>query len=218
MPTNRPHLWAWLSRFAEQEGVQFALESYTGWRHTVEELLAAGITPHLAESAETVAMRGKKLHAKTDKIGALIRPRVHRRSPANPCARGTRTISASSRAHCCGLSFSRDTGPLGREAPGSAMLPGPVPPPHRPRRDPQVVCDLVNRVAAGEPPSGLHPQPLRPLLLGGRVPAPLRIPHVPVIRQRPPGVTTASQQALRVQPGCLVGVIEPGVVDSANVA
>ena len=140
--------------------MQFALESCTGWRHIVEELLAAGITPHLAESAETVAMRGKKLYAKTDKIGVLIRPRVHRRSPANPCASGPRTISASSRAHCCGLTFSRDTDPFGPESPGSAVLPGPVPPPHRLRRDPQVVCDLVNRVAAGEPPSGLHPQPL----------------------------------------------------------
>ncbi len=41
--------------------------------------------------------------------------------------------------------------------------------------------DLADRVAAGEPPGGLYPQLLTPLLLGGRVPAPLRIPHASVI-------------------------------------
>jgi len=49
-------------------------------------------------------------------ISALIRPRVHRWSPANPCASGPRLSSASSRANCCGLSRSRDTGPLDRGA------------------------------------------------------------------------------------------------------
>ena len=52
--------------------------------------------------------------------------------------------------------------------------------------------DLADRIAAGEPPGGLYPQPLTPLLLGGRVPAPLRIPHALVIRPRPPDVTTLS--------------------------
>src|SRR5579859_3553786 len=50
-------------------------------------------------------------------ISVLIRPRVHRWSLANPCAKGPFRSSASSRAHCCGLSFSRDTGPLDRSAP-----------------------------------------------------------------------------------------------------
>jgi hypothetical protein len=35
----------------------------------------------------------------------------------------------------------------------------------------------------------VFPQPLTPLLLGGRVPATLRIPHALDIRQRPPDVT-----------------------------
>jgi hypothetical protein len=35
----------------------------------------------------------------------------------------------------------------------------------------------------------VFPQPLTPLLLGGRVPATLRMPHTVVIRQRPPDVT-----------------------------
>ena len=78
--------------------------------------------------------------------------------------------------------------PLPRHrAPGSERLsaavpPGPVPPPHRPFGDPQVSCDLADPIAAGEPPGGLQPQPLTPLLLGGRVPASLRIPHASVIR------------------------------------
>jgi len=67
MPADRPQLRAWLARFASQEDVQFALEGCTGWRYVAEELLAAGITPHLAEPADTAALRGKKRHAKTDK-------------------------------------------------------------------------------------------------------------------------------------------------------
>ena len=67
MPADRPHLRAWLSRFAGQADVQFALEGCTGWRYVVEELLAAGIIPHLADPADTAALRGRKRHAKTDK-------------------------------------------------------------------------------------------------------------------------------------------------------
>ena len=36
----------------------------------------------------------------------------------------------------------------------------------------------------------LQPQPLAPLLSGGRVPPPLRVPHDPVMRQQPANVTT----------------------------
>jgi len=80
----------------------------------------------------------------------------------------------------------------------TAVPPGLVPAPHRPLGDPQIVRDLADRVAAGEPPGGLQPQPLPPLLLSGRIPAPLRIPHNPVIRPQPATVTTC---ALRVQVG-----------------
>jgi hypothetical protein len=72
----------------------------------------------------------------------------------------------------------------------AAVLPGPMPPPHRPLGDPQVVRDLADRITPGEPLSCLQPQPLAPLLLGGRVPAPLRVPHAPVIRPQPADVTT----------------------------
>ncbi len=67
VPADREHLRAWLTRLAGQDDVHFALEGCTGWRYVVEELLAAGIVPHLAEPADTAALRGRKRHAKTDK-------------------------------------------------------------------------------------------------------------------------------------------------------
>src|SRR5512142_592963 len=85
--------------------------------------------------------------------------------------------------------------PPGPQRRGPAVPPGPPPPPHRPFGDPQVACDLVNPVPAGKQLSCLQPQPLTPLLLGGRIPAPLRIPHALVVRPQPADVTT---RALRV--------------------
>ena len=70
IPADRQHLRAWLARFAGQDDVHFALEGCTGWRYVVEELAAAGIAPHLAEPADTAALRGRKRHAKTDKTDA----------------------------------------------------------------------------------------------------------------------------------------------------
>ena len=71
-----------------------------------------------------------------------------------------------------------------------AVPPGLPPSPHRSFCDPQVLRDLLDRVAAGEPARGLQPQPFTQLLLGGRVPATLRIPHASVIRPQPADVTT----------------------------
>jgi transposase len=67
VPADRQHLREWLARFAGQDDVHFALEGCTGWRYIAEELAGAWITPHLAEPADTAALRGKKRHAKTDK-------------------------------------------------------------------------------------------------------------------------------------------------------
>jgi transposase len=67
LPADREHLREWLGRFAGCDGVHFALEGCTGWRYVTEELAAAGIIPHLAEPADTAALRGRKRHAKTDK-------------------------------------------------------------------------------------------------------------------------------------------------------
>ncbi len=76
IPADREHLREWLARFAGQDDVHFALEGCTGWRYVAEELAAAGITPHLAEPADTAALRGKKRHAKTGKTGT-VHLRVH---------------------------------------------------------------------------------------------------------------------------------------------
>lgn len=50
--------------------VDVALEATTGWRFIVEELEAAGMRAHLAEPAETRALRGPKRRAKTDRADA----------------------------------------------------------------------------------------------------------------------------------------------------
>lgn len=67
VPADREHLRAWLARFAGLDDVHVALEGCTGWRYVTGELLAAGITPHLAGPADTAALRGKKRHARTGK-------------------------------------------------------------------------------------------------------------------------------------------------------
>jgi len=69
-PADREHLRAWLARFAGHDEVDFAVEGCTGWRYVTEELSRAGVTPHLAEPADTAALRGRKRHAKTDKADA----------------------------------------------------------------------------------------------------------------------------------------------------
>ena len=75
-PADRQHLRDWLARFAGEEDAHFALERCTGWRYVVEELLAAGVEPHLAGPAETAALRGRKRHPKTDKTDSRHLP-VH---------------------------------------------------------------------------------------------------------------------------------------------
>ena len=47
--------------------LEVALEATTGWRFVVEELLAVGGEPHLAEPAEASALKGNKKRAKTDR-------------------------------------------------------------------------------------------------------------------------------------------------------
>jgi transposase len=69
-PADREHLAGWLSRFGGPAPVAFALEGCTGWRYVAEELRKAGVQPHLAEPADTAALRGPKRRAKTDKADA----------------------------------------------------------------------------------------------------------------------------------------------------
>jgi transposase len=69
-PATRVVLRDWLDQFHGCGDVTFAVEGCTGWRFVVEELQAAGITPLLAEPAETAHQRGPKKRAKTDKADA----------------------------------------------------------------------------------------------------------------------------------------------------
>ena len=58
-PATRLELRAWLTRFTGQQA-DFALEATTGWRFVAEELERAGFRAHLAEPADTRALRGPK--------------------------------------------------------------------------------------------------------------------------------------------------------------
>ncbi len=65
-PAAREPLRTWLEAFRGLDA-HFALEATTGWRFVVEELERVGVAVHLAEPAETAALRGRKRRAKTDK-------------------------------------------------------------------------------------------------------------------------------------------------------
>jgi transposase len=71
-PATRPILRRWLARFSGRDDVAFAVEGCTGWRFVVEELVQAGIEPHLAEPADTATQRGRKKRAKTDRADARL--------------------------------------------------------------------------------------------------------------------------------------------------
>jgi transposase len=66
MPADRAGVARFLARFAGQQ-LEVALEATTGWRFVVEELVAVGAEPHLAEPAEASALKGNKRRAKTDR-------------------------------------------------------------------------------------------------------------------------------------------------------
>jgi transposase len=68
-PATRLELRAWLAQFDGQPA-SLALDSTTGWRFVIEELTRAGIDAHLAEPADTRALRGPKRRAKTDRTDA----------------------------------------------------------------------------------------------------------------------------------------------------
>ncbi|HEV2108779.1 MAG TPA: IS110 family transposase [Thermomicrobiales bacterium] len=61
-----------LSPRAGDGPVAIAVEGCTGWRYVVEEVDAAGFESHVAEPADTQAMRGRKKHAKTDRTDARL--------------------------------------------------------------------------------------------------------------------------------------------------
>src|SRR4051812_23970230 len=67
--SDREALGEWVREFAG-EHVEVAVEACTGWLFVYEVLAGAGVVVHLAEPAETSALRGKKRHAKTDRADA----------------------------------------------------------------------------------------------------------------------------------------------------
>src|SRR6202035_1710909 len=68
-PADREAVRRFLSRFGGLE-LEVALEATTGWRFVVEELRAISAGVHLAEPAETSALRGSKKRAKNDRADA----------------------------------------------------------------------------------------------------------------------------------------------------
>jgi len=68
-PADRAGVCRFLARFDGQQ-LEVALEATTGWRFLVEELRAVGAVVHLAEPAETAALRGNKKRAKSDRADA----------------------------------------------------------------------------------------------------------------------------------------------------
>ena len=98
LDVHREGVRRFLGQFDGEE-LEVALEATTGWRFVVEELKAAGVTPHLAEPAETRSRRGTKRRAKTDRLDAR-----HLISHADVRAyldhRGAQH-SPIRRSHCC---------------------------------------------------------------------------------------------------------------------
>src|ERR1700680_2542897 len=68
-PAHREGVRRFLHRFAGQE-LEVALEATTGWRFVVEELRRVDAGVHLAEPAQTSALRGNKKRPKNDRADA----------------------------------------------------------------------------------------------------------------------------------------------------
>jgi transposase len=68
-PAHRESVRRFLGRFGGEE-FEVALEATTGWRFVVEELSAVGAGAHLAEPAQTSALRGNKKRPKSGRADA----------------------------------------------------------------------------------------------------------------------------------------------------
>jgi transposase len=71
-PATRQSLRAWLGQHCPGGNAEFALEGCTGWRYVAEELARAAAVAHLADPAETAALRGPKKRAKSDRTDARL--------------------------------------------------------------------------------------------------------------------------------------------------
>jgi len=68
-PADRESFREWLAGMDRQR-VDLAVEGCTGWRFVVEECQTAGVRAHLAEPAEVAGLKGRRQHAKTDRLDA----------------------------------------------------------------------------------------------------------------------------------------------------
>jgi transposase len=68
-PAHREPVRRFFGRFVGRK-LEVALEATTGWRFVVEELERIGAGVHLAEPADTSALRGRKKRPKTDRADA----------------------------------------------------------------------------------------------------------------------------------------------------
>ena len=68
-PADRAGVRRFFARFGGQQ-LEVALEATTGWRFVVEELQRVEAVGHLAEPADTAALRGNKKRAKNDRADA----------------------------------------------------------------------------------------------------------------------------------------------------
>ena len=68
-PADRETFRRWLATL-QDESVDLAVEGCTGWRFVVEECQAAGVGAHLAEPADVAGLKGRRQHAKTDRLDA----------------------------------------------------------------------------------------------------------------------------------------------------
>jgi transposase len=71
-PATRRTLRAWLAKHCPGGDAEVAVEGCTGWRFVAEELAAVKARAHLADPAETAALRGRKKRAKTDRADARL--------------------------------------------------------------------------------------------------------------------------------------------------
>src|SRR4249919_1646704 len=68
-PADRATFRRWLEGFADRP-VELAVEGCTGWRFVVEECAQVGARAHLAEPADVAGLKGRRQHAKTDRLDA----------------------------------------------------------------------------------------------------------------------------------------------------
>jgi hypothetical protein len=95
-PADRQAVRRFLARFGGRQ-LEVALEATTGWRFVVEELAAVGAVAHLAEAAQTSALRGNKKQKRVRDRQRGSRVPLSSRSGAWRCALTTQLLGRGER-------------------------------------------------------------------------------------------------------------------------